>query len=231
MKKDLDERTKAEGIWAEKIDRRRFLRGMMVAGAGLLAACAGAEIATEPALYATPTPFRALESPQAPGNQPEEEIPEGSIGLSDFLAFSSLLTGVSNLDPNLGRIYLEALREGGGSGGPSLADVYGAASSGSGPLPQDIDALSSAGFFDQEGFGEVADQILEMWYTGVYTIGEEQFVATFVDALAWKVLHFTKPLTICGQFGFWSTEPQVELSPAAQYTPAPTPAGGGGGGG
>jgi hypothetical protein len=77
--------------------------------------------------------------------------------------------------------------------------------------------------------GKLADQIITLWYTGVYKVGEEEKVATFVDALAWKVLHFTKPLTICGEFGFWSREPQVEISPSIQYTPVPTQAGGGGG--
>ena len=185
----------------------------------------------EPPAYRTATPFRAIQSPQAPAAQAGAVAAEGSISLEEFLQFSSLLTGVDNLDPNLGRVYLQALRSDGGEG-PTLADVYGAASSGSGPLPQDISQLSSAGFFDQGDFGSVADRIISMWYTGTYNNGEEDVVVTFVDALAWKVLHFTKPPTICGQVGFWSREPQAQISPDIQYTPVPTqPAGSGSGGG
>jgi hypothetical protein len=223
-------------FWLRRMARRRFLRGMGAVGAGLLAAaCAADEIAQAPAAYRTPTAFRALASPQVVAEVPsgaedtagaatgeETPVPEGSISLEEFLQFSSLLTGVDDLDPALGRIYLEALQAGGGPDGPSLAEVYAAASSGSGPAPGDIEALSGTGFFEQEGLGSTADQIITMWYTGVYMLDDEEHVATYVDALAWKVLHFTKPPTICGQFGFWAREPRVELSPVIQFTPVPT---------
>jgi hypothetical protein len=212
--------------------RRRFLREMAAAGAGLFAAaagvgCAANVIAQEPAAYRTSTPYRALASPQAPQEGTAEPVAEGSISLEEFLQFSSLLTGVANLDPALGRIYLSALQAGGAEG-PSLAEVYSAASSESGALPGDVQALSGAGFFDQEGQAGLADQIINMWYSGVYMLDDEPQVATFVDALAWKVLHFTKPPTICGEFGFWAQEPLVELSPTIQFTPAPTQPGEGG---
>ena len=89
------------------INRRRFLRGMAAAGAGLLAACAAGEIAQEPAPYRTATPFQALKSPQAPSIPASGDAAEGSISLEEFLQLSSLLTGVDNLDPALGSIYLE----------------------------------------------------------------------------------------------------------------------------
>lgn len=200
--------------------RRGFIYAAFTGTAGLLASCVAGEVAQEEAPYRTPTPFRVLESPQAPANSTPAPVVEGGISLEEFMQFSSLLTGVDNLDPNLGRIYLAALQTG-TQQGPTLADVYGAASSGSNP-PQDLETLGSAGFFDQEGYGALADQIIAMWYTGVYRIGDEERVATFVDALAWKVLTFTKPLTICAQFGFWAEEPQVEISPTIQYTPVPT---------
>lgn len=45
----------------------------------------------------------------------------------------------------------------------------------------------------------------QLWYTGIYTKADgEATVATFVDALAWQTLAFTKPMTICGYPGFWS---------------------------
>lgn len=209
------------------LTRRRFLRTALVSGAGLLAACVADEVAQEPPEYRTPTPFRVLASPQAPTQGTAEPVAEGMISLEEFMHFSSLLTGVENLDPNLGRVYLKALASG-EQQGPSLAEVYASASSGSGLMPQDVEVLSGAGFFEQEGYGSMADQIINMWYSGVATIDGEEQVVTFVDALAWKVLHFTKPLTTCAQFGFWSEEPLAEISPTIQYTPVPTQPGGGG---
>lgn len=205
------------------------MHAAFVGAAGLLVSCVAGEVAQEEAPYRTPTPFRALQSPQAPADGTAAPAAEGSISLDEFMQFSSLLTGVDNLDPNLGRIYLDALQSS-TQQGPTLAEVYGAASSGSNP-PQDVEALGSAGFFDQEGVGALADQIITMWYTGVYQIGDEVRVATFVDALAWKVLTFTKPLTICAQFGFWAEEPQADISPTIQYTPVPTQPSAGSGGG
>lgn len=211
------------GVWAYPLNRRRFLRGMALGGAGFLAACAAGEIAQAPTPYKTPTPFRNVASPQAPIAETAQPV-EGSISLEEFLEFSSLLTGVDNLDPALGQIYLNALMAGGGSG-PTVADAYGAASSGS--MPQDVQDLTDQGFFDQEGIGDLANQIILMWYTGIYTLDGEDHVATFVDALAWKALHFTKPLTICGEFGFWANAPNVQISPSVEYTPVPTEEGGG----
>jgi hypothetical protein len=53
--------------------------------------------------------------------------------------------------------------------------------------------------------GEVATALTKLWYSGIYTnAAGEATVATFVDALAWKTLAFTKPTTICGVPGFWS---------------------------
>lgn len=223
-----DRQNAMKGRGGEKrITRRQFLRAALTGAAALLAGCVAGEIAQEGTPYRTPTPFRVLASPQAPAVSTPAPVVKGSISLEQFMQFSSLLTGVDNLDPNLGRIYLTALQSGTPQG-PTLVDVYGAASSGSNP-PQDLEALNSAGFFNQEGYGALADQIITMWYTGVYKIGDEERVATFVDALAWKVLTFTKPLTICAQFGFWATEPQVQISSTIQYTPVPTQPGGGGG--
>lgn len=205
----------------KRLTRRRFLRGMLASVAGVLAACASGEPVRDMGAYRTATPFRAIASPQAPQDETATPAAAGEVSLEQFLQFSSLLTGVDQLDPVLGQVYLNALQSGEGAAS-NLSRAFSAASSGSGPLPQDLEALSSQGFFDQEGMGELTDQIILLWYTGVYQQDGEDRVATFVDALAWKVLHFTKPLTICAHFGFWSEEPNAQISPDFQYTPAPT---------
>lgn len=193
----------------------------MVAGASLLAACGQRSLGGADNPFRTATPDRILPVTQGTPLPTGTGAPDGALRLDQFLALSSVLTGVDNLDPGLGQIYLEALRTSAQSGS-TLAEVYSAASSGSN-MPQDLDALQQGGFFDQEGIGSLADKIIEIWYTGTYSAGEETHVVTYVDALAWKVLHFTKAPTTCGHFGFWSEEPGAEISPTFEYTPVPTP--------
>jgi hypothetical protein len=33
-------------------------------------------------------------------------------------------------------------------------------------------------------------------------------VATFADALVWRAVRYTKPLTVCAAPGFWALAPQ-----------------------
>lgn len=204
-----------------KVSRRVFLRGMTLAGAGFAAACYAAEIAIEPTPIPTPTPARVLRSPQAPAGVPETGESERAISLDQFLELSALLTGFDQLNRAQGQIYLQSLLSE-DAGGPALNEVYTAALSENQELPEDLQTLTDAGFFEDVGTAELADRIIEMWYTGIYTADGEDHVATFVDALAWKALHFTKPLTICGEFGFWADPPLANISPTFQYTPIPT---------
>jgi hypothetical protein len=213
-----------------KLSRRKFLRTITVLGTGLAAACSSKDSSGMPTPYKTPTRAQILESPVAPvtGVQgemasPTIQVQVGSMTFDQFMQFSSLLTGVDNLSPELGQVYFQTLQAGAKSGS-ALSAAYAAASSVSNTLPKDTAALSQSGFFEKEGMNDLAIQIADMWYSGVYNLNGEDHVATFVDALAWKVLHFTKPPTICGEFGFWATEPEVQISPTIQYTPVPTPA-------
>jgi hypothetical protein len=189
------------------LSRREFLRGAgLLLASGLLAAC-GTE--QEPAWQAgdfwrTPTPADLLVGPV------ETETADAPEGLDSFLALSTVLTGFENLDPALGQVYLGSLQEDPELGG-GLPGLYEQAGVLSGSPPDSIAALESAGIFDQESTRSLADRIIELWYTGIYTQGEEQVVATFVDSLAWKSLTFTKPPTICGSFGFWSARPRGEF--------------------
>jgi hypothetical protein len=186
-----------------KLNRRDFLRGAaLLLGGGLLAACG---TPTEEGWQAgdywrTPTPASHLETPAA-GNTPAPE------GLEAFLALSSVLTGFDDLDPELGQVYLQSLQDN-PEFGDGLDGLYEQAGVASGNLPDSVEALEQAGVFEEEATRSLADKIISLWYTGIYEQGEEQAVATFVDSLAWKSLTFTKPLTICGSFGFWSERPK-----------------------
>ncbi|MFW5941883.1 MAG: sugar dehydrogenase complex small subunit [Chloroflexota bacterium] len=200
------------------LTRRAFLRGGLAAAAGaLLAACGvqtGADVRPLSRDYHTATPRTILQSPQArPGEgTPEPGTPEpdteGQLGLDQFLALSAVLTGVANLDPTVGRVYLNALRAGDFQLTP--ADLYQQAGFGPDTTPT-LDQVEEAGLFADEDATSLADTIIRYWYTGVYDTPEgEQAVATFVDALAWKALPWTKPNSICASPGFWEQRPNFQ---------------------
>lgn len=68
--------------------------------------------------------------------------------------------------------------------------------------------MAATGIFDEEQTRSLADTIIEYWYTGTYSEDDQSVVVTYVDALAWKTLHFTKPRSICGSPGFWAEKPE-----------------------
>lgn len=205
------------------LSRRAFLARLLAAGgAGLLAACAPGRVPDQPFAgpYNTATPARVLASPQAPQatSEAQDAAPqaEGDLSLQQFLVLSAVLTGVDNLNPAEGRIYLQSLQAS-DEFDVTLAELFqqaanvleGSAASGNAPTAT-IEDLEAQGIFESEATTTLADAIIEHWYTGIYTTSDgEQAVATYVDALAWKALSFTKPNSICGSPGFWEERPQV----------------------
>ena len=202
-----------------RYSRRAFLQGLLAtSGMAALAACApGVPRNSRPRVddVATATRARALSSPVA---RPAEGTPQpgATEGLEQFLLLSSVLTGVANLDPVVGSVYLQALQQ--GDFEASLEELYEMASLDP-QAEQDISDLEQAGLFDEESTSTLADTIIRYWYTGVYdTADGEQAVATYVDALAWKALPWTKPNSICASFGFWEERPRaVNLEPGWVY--------------
>ena len=116
---------------------------------------------------------------------------ETSLTLADFLMLSARLTGVNDLDPSLGKRYLDGLIATGQS--LNLAALVHA----DGPA-QGSQALQS-----------LVRCIVAEWYSGIYETGQGPAVATFGDALLWRALSYTKPLADCGgEMGHWATPPQ-----------------------
>lgn len=189
-----------------KLTRRQFLTTLgLSVSAGWLVACAPAR--TTPIPLASPFPTHpVLPSPQAAGTATPLPKPEG-LSLTDFLALSAVLTGVDELNPQLGSVYLQSLQAS-TEFTTTLADLHAQAGFRNEPPPTTVEALEANGLFAQESTRKLADKIIEYWYTGSYDTAEgEQAVATFVDALAWRTLSFTKPLTICGVPNFWAQPP------------------------
>jgi hypothetical protein len=190
------------------LTRREFLYGVLsVAASEVLVACRASDAAG--GTFVTATPQQLLQSPVpvATAEPPQTPTPD-ELQLEQFLTLSAILTGISNLNPVLGRVYMQSL-QGAADFELSLPELFEQAGFASGGAPEDIGALEASGFFDDESTRTLADAIIERWYTGVYQQAAENRVATFVDSLAWKALDFTKPPTICGAPGFWAEAPGV----------------------
>lgn len=192
---------------APSISRREFLRLAGIAAAGSLLAACGVDQQTGLTTPAAPSPAprTILPSPQAAGELPvtgQDLSPE----LGRFLALSTLLTGFENLDPVLGQVYMDSF----GADVP-LEDLYNAAGFQGETAPQSLAELESRGFFNNQGLNEAAGKIMNAWYSGTYTGPDgSPVVATFVDALVWRAIRFTKPQTICGYPFFWEEAPAGE---------------------
>ena len=203
---------------AANFTRRAFLQGLLAAtGGGILAACApgGEQARPFAGPYNTATAARVLASPRAPTGTTAPEMGEGTpeaadgFSLEQFLVLSAVLTGVEELSPELGRVYMQSLQAS-DEFDVTLDELYRQAGFVEETPPSSIEALQENGLFESEATSSLSDKIIEYWYTGVYTTPEgESMVATYVDALAWKALNFTKPNSICGSPGFWEERPGV----------------------
>ena len=188
----------------QPISRRTFLCSLAATATSALLSACGPPRSTDQSAVAfgrQATPQVVLPSP-VPATPPPAS--DTDAPLTAFLTLSAVLTGVSNLNPALGRLYLQSLQAS-DEFAVTVADLYVQAGLRSATPPRTVADLEAAGLFTQEATRRLADKIIELWYTGIYTNAEgEETVATFVDALAWQTLAFTKPTTICGYPGFWS---------------------------
>jgi hypothetical protein len=205
-----------KGNTQKRLNRRQFVQalGLTFVG-GSLVACGATRFTSRPStLDLTTHTYPILPSPQ-PAAGAETSTAGGKLPLEEFLALSAVLTGFDNLNPTLGARYLQSLQESGQFEAPvteTVIEVYNQAGFGTDTPPTAVEELEEAGLFDQESTRQLLDTIIETWYTGIYTTPEgEPAVATYVDALMWQALPFTKPLTICGSPNFWSDPPERAL--------------------
>jgi hypothetical protein len=193
--------------------RRAFLRGAAAGSVTLVLAGCGVATPTQRHVDLAPFPqwHPVLPSPQAPadsGAAPAATPAPGTIGLDAFLALSAVLTGIDNLNPQVGQVYLESLSAS-QEFDVSLAELFEQAGFAGAAAPPTIEDMEGRGLFENESTRALADKIIEYWYSGVYdTPDGEQAVATFADALVWRAVRYTKPLTVCAAPGFWALAPQ-----------------------
>ncbi|MDF2994553.1 MAG: putative transrane dehydrogenase (small subunit) oxidoreductase protein [Xanthobacteraceae bacterium] len=110
----------------------------------------------------------------------------GELDVDGFLALSATLTGApaSSLDKDVAATLLGGLN----------ATGHG-------------EALKRLAV-DPAADKALGDAIVAAWYSGVYSTGKGEAVATFNDALVWQALSFTKAPGNCGgETGYWSQQP------------------------
>jgi hypothetical protein len=197
-------------VLAMPISRRSFLRNLSVMTAGaFLSACAVGQEGTIPA-ERLESAFTGVELPM-PRSVASTAAQQDDAELARFLALSALLTGVDQLDPVIGSIYLQSLRTS-SAFIVTVTELLEQAQAGLSALPTTMEELESSGIFENESTRQLADKITEYWYTGIYDTAQgEQVVATFVDSLAWRTLIFTKPPSLCGSYSFWTEPPEAAL--------------------
>lgn len=190
------------------LTRRQFLHGgTAVLLSAALSAC-GAEGTAPVSPYQTAFPNPVLESPVPPATPTESASAPEEAALNRFLALSAALTGVSPLNPVLGRVYWQSLQNDAELTMTPEALIEQVQAETAVSTELTLANLEAAGVFAQDEAQKLADKIIEYWYTGTYKDEQgETAVATFVDALAWNVLTYTKPQTICGSPYFWANHP------------------------
>jgi hypothetical protein len=108
-------------------------------------------------------------------------------GIDGFLALSSRLTGHAPLDPNAGRLYLDAL-----VASPARRQLL-------------LDLLDGRG--TGQAHSALERDIIESWYTGVYDADGQRRVATHGGALVWKAIGRPAPGACAGLTGDWVQPP------------------------
>jgi hypothetical protein len=189
-----------------RLNRRAFLVSLSTL---MVSSALGGRAFTERRSQQTSSP--AASTPAFTTAEVAAVRPSEASSVDEFLRLSAVLTGVNvqDLNPDLGRLYLESLQA-----RPNLAitlaDLYDQAGFRSSAPPQSLDALAKSGVLAQGQLRSLADKIVEYWYTGLSETDSGPAVATFTDALAWKVLPWTKPPSFCGgAMGYWSEIPTM----------------------
>ena len=131
--------------------------------------------------------------------------PASPIALDEFMRLSELLTGVADLDRETGRVYLAGLSP---ETARELASLSERAGLRSPAKPRSLDDLGASGAIDSEPVRTAAvTELLIRWYSGTYETAGGPQVATWVGALGWSTLGFTKAPGVCGGAGYWADAP------------------------
>lgn len=119
---------------------------------------------------------------------------------------SNALTGFDGIDDvELAQVYRESL----GDARDRLDELYEAVGIDGSGAAVTWDQVQQSGVLDDEELRELANAVATSWYSGKYEQGDEEFVATYINALAWQATDYriTGPSTCAGSVGVWADPP------------------------
>lgn len=65
---------------------------------------------------------------------------------------------------------------------------------------------------EQAGLAPLAEQLIAAWYTGIAGEGDAARVITYLDAVVWYAVGYTKPPSTCDtDFGAWAVRPEGDF--------------------
>jgi hypothetical protein len=120
----------------------------------------------------------------------------GGIELNAFRELTSLLTGLLPGDASLPELFLQAFSADAADLGKLHAIVT------EHPEAEWDGAIAAA------GLKQLAESLIEAWYTGSITQTSQERVLTYLDAFVWHACSYAKPPTRCDtNFGAWADAP------------------------
>ena len=121
-----------------------------------------------------------------------------TVDLRRFQAASEKLCGVVLDDPSFARAIVGVLADDPAADGlPALLDLVEVT-----PLAG-LDAAIAA-----HGHDELADHVVQLWYSGVAGQSGAERVLSYTTVAAWTATGYAKPPTYCGpEFGAWARPP------------------------
>lgn len=107
------------------------------------------------------------------------------MGVDEFLKLSQAMTGKDDLDRDIAAAILRAFEAAGHA-----------------------DALAELSPTHTEG--DVANEVVAVWYSGLSPVREATEVLTYTEARLWDAMTYTKPMGYCGgAMGYWSDPPDA----------------------
>ena len=131
-----------------------------------------------------------------------------NVAFDRFMQLSKILTGVSDLDPEIGAAYLTRLR----SEYPSqVADALTAFAS----IAEDKHLIFEVKrrIVEDKGLGQLAREIIAIWYTSEF-VGADGKAKTgtqaqFYSGLLWQVIGAHSPTNSKLNYGDWQNPPRL----------------------
>ncbi len=129
--------------------------------------------------------------------------------LNLFISLSKALTGENNISTRVGKEYLMRLLS--AFGEPLILNLLATFKSIS-ELQKDIDYNIKTKIIGHNDYGNIALEIIKLWYTGQFSDENGQInsgsEANYFNGFIWKVIKAHPPGQSGGPYGYWTEAPE-----------------------